>query len=485
MKNSLVFTSGLDSLQNVAIDMNSAGQLGDDELKKQARIKLSLMHTSAKLGFMHACLLQINGRVYALAGKSGVGKSTIAALLAKQNGVQILANDWIAVEKDTGNLFASDLNFASKAPFKKYPLAGILFIDMADAHQRDAYTPLVPELTAMLGTVFDDMPSKSKKILSAFWLNAYSMLELCCIIPRYQHTAEQLLKIIQHVIENSAHFHGGDPPELPPIRVGVVGSGRIGSALAFRLTQLRNVTEIMLLDRNQHRAQGIALDLHQAYPLHGTKVKATKSISTLLNNVDVLFFCFRDSHIATSLGTDINPYEQRHLRLKSHTLAIKKYAKAISNHGFKGTIFVITNPTDALAATLYQEIKRMDNKPLYSHQVYAIGLEIDYCRALEAAKKHHLSSKKVEVHGGHSTQLFVTVDGKPNKEVQYETEQGSLTIQQYQHSSLYGPVEAAVRNLECFLSNHCTHVATIAGDQVVGGKITFKSGIPSMYDGSA
>src|SRR5450755_3656243 len=65
----------------------------------------------------------------------------------------------------------------------------------------------------------------------------------------------------------SAAFALADRPradDFPSMKISVVGLGRVGSTLAFALSQRNFVHEMILVDRHREAAIGDALDLRHA-----------------------------------------------------------------------------------------------------------------------------------------------------------------------------------------------------------------------------
>ena len=64
------------------------------------------------------------------------------------------------------------------------------------------------------------------------------------------------------------------PPTIPesphPTRVAVVGTGAVGSTFAFALLLSGLASEIVLVDANERKAEGEAMDLLHAVPFART-----------------------------------------------------------------------------------------------------------------------------------------------------------------------------------------------------------------------
>ena len=74
---------------------------------------------------LHASAIEINGRVYAFLGGSGTGKSTLAAWLAQQPAIHLVADDILPVTIHTGLMFASPHFPQLKLPGGKQYASGL------------------------------------------------------------------------------------------------------------------------------------------------------------------------------------------------------------------------------------------------------------------------------------------------------------------------------------------------------------------------
>lgn len=443
-----------------------------DKLKKRARIQVSTEKANKQLGFMHACLIEVKGKFIMIAGASGIGKSSLSSRMVDKFSGSILANDWVAVEKEGAVFYASDLNYRDSTLHSRVELSGVIFLQKIDTESRSAYSPGKGELTGILKEVFDDMSAKESQILSNFWHENSHLLDLCVTLPRYNLKVDESSAIIEKEISNYLNIFGNSSKN---ITVGIIGVGEVGSLLAYRLTQLKYVNRVLLHDNNKDRTYGLSVDINQAQSIHHTEASCEPQISKMAQSCDVLFFCFRDSGLSTSRNLD--PYSERQARI-SHADIVKNYAKTITENPFKGTVFVVSNPSDILAHKLYIEASK-GSYPLLTNQVYGLGLELDRCRAEEAAKELGINPDSIELFGGHSTELITTVNGKNNQELLRKTEEGSTKVRAYSKRTVYAPVESIVKNLDCFLNNRSSHLTVMQSNSFFGGKVDFNNGSPS------
>ena len=53
------------------------------------------------------------------------------------------------------------------------------------------------------------------------------------------------------------------------MKVGIIGTGAVGTACAFAVVMRGCATELVLLNRDRKRARGVVTDLQYEYPVQG------------------------------------------------------------------------------------------------------------------------------------------------------------------------------------------------------------------------
>jgi len=371
--------------------------------KKQARIAFSVSQASENIGFLHACLLNIKGDYFLLAGKSGIGKTTLANGLCQKPDKDICANDWVAIEKDGKNFYGSDLNFATSLKHvKRCLIKGIIFLQKTDAHQRDAYTPNETELKQLLRQdVFDGTTSAQAEKLSQFWVDNSAAFSVMGCVPVGKVTVDQSLDIISDIVGRAKLL-------TPPVKlnVGIIGIGSIGSLLAYRLGKHPSVGKICLYDHKVEKAHGIALDLnHSSAITDPAKYAAGQRIKDVFSKSNVVFVCFRDSTPPPNVRA-----AERMNKLLSHLETVRLLAQTAAELRFRGTIFIITNPVDLLSYSFYAA-GQSKQFGLKTYQVYGVGLELDIARVLFYSNRFHygLSPDNITLYGEHTEKLSIDI----------------------------------------------------------------------------
>jgi L-lactate dehydrogenase len=77
------------------------------------------------------------------------------------------------------------------------------------------------------------------------------------------------------LIEKDRHSMHSPLQSTTPLRVAIVGVGNVGATFAYALLLSGLASEIVLIDKNQAKAEGEAMDLNHAIPFaHPTRIWA-------------------------------------------------------------------------------------------------------------------------------------------------------------------------------------------------------------------
>ncbi len=105
-------------------------------MQNALRVLLAYLLSESNGMLLHASGVVVNGEAYVFFGRSGSGKSTVAAL-SKSLGYQVLSDDLIALRKLPNGYFVYGLPFKGSHPEAvvspgRYPLAGIFHLQKSD-----------------------------------------------------------------------------------------------------------------------------------------------------------------------------------------------------------------------------------------------------------------------------------------------------------------------------------------------------------------
>lgn len=134
-------------------------------------------------------------------------------------------------------------------------------------------------------------------------------------------------------------------------KVGIIGVGHVGAAVAEAMVMRRVASEIVLIDSKDQKAKAEQLDLTDQQALLNTHTKITAlpySEKWDFSDIDVLVISAGDISILHGDNPD------RFAELKNSVSIIKEIAPRIKHSGFKGIILSITNPCDVVLTYLQQ-----------------------------------------------------------------------------------------------------------------------------------
>lgn len=475
----IILSSRLSALQEIHI--NTPDSEVSSAEKKQHRIRTSLEYTSSNVGFMHGVLIGTNFGNFLISGESGVGKTTYASMLQERDKDSVIfASDWVAVEKDGDQFYASDLNYASQLRHdKRVKLEGVLMLKKHDPHQRDIYAPNNNDFVNEVENVFDTCDSEDKRKLAQFWIENRKYLNHVAIIPTHDKDTQYVGETIRRHIQSITSM----PDE--PVNAAVIGLGRLGSELAFQLGQSPSVGSVYALSKDVEKTRVISSDLNQGITKRGDVdvIIPTDNPHEVFSNADHVFITFRDP---TPLeGAPLEPYE-RWTRILPHLRLVKEYTRAACESNFNGTIHMVTNPVDFMAYACYASSQ--DNKnSLRTHQVYSVGLSLDAIRAVSKARTLGLSSSSnipLRLVGNHADIIRIAdspYDDTTDKSINGYLQTASSDITKHVERTVYGPASSARLVMEAILLDNGIHVGCIQDNAHIGHWVNFSDGLPENF----
>lgn len=189
-------------------------------------------------------------------------------------------------------------------------------------------------------------------------------------------------------------------------KVVLVGDGAVGSAFAFSLLQsTHEIDELVIVDRNQQKANGDALDLADITPLT-SPVRIHAGKYTDAANADV---------VVITAGVARQPGESRLDLVNKNVAIFKTIINPIVASGFNGVFVISSNPVDILT-TLTQRLSGFPHK-----RIIGTGTSLDSMRLrVLLAHRLHISVNAVDAqvlgeHGDTSFAAFneITINGQP------------------------------------------------------------------------
>ncbi len=134
-------------------------------------------------------------------------------------------------------------------------------------------------------------------------------------------------------------------PHPVPTRIAVVGTGNVGSTLAYALLLSGLAAEIVLIDANRAKAEGEAMDLNHAVPFaHPTRIWAGDYQDCAGALITVI-----------AAGANQKPGGETRLQLLQRNADIfAQIIPQIVEHNRHGILVIATNPVDILTYASYK-----------------------------------------------------------------------------------------------------------------------------------
>lgn len=196
-------------------------------------------------------------------------------------------------------------------------------------------------------------------------------------------------------------------------KVGIIGTGHVGSHVAFSLALQGEVDELYLMDIDEKKAQAQAMDINDAVSYIPHQVIATSGPIEECGDCDILVF---------SAGPLPNLYQDRLESLGETVAVLKDVIPRIKQSSFQGFIISISNPADVVATYL---CKHLEWNP---KRIISTGTALDSARLQkELAHIFTISNRSITAyclgeHGGSAMVPWshVCVQGKPLLELYRE-----------------------------------------------------------------
>lgn len=129
-------------------------------------------------------------------------------------------------------------------------------------------------------------------------------------------------------------------------RVVLVGTGAVGCSYAYSLINQGVAEELVLIDVNEAKAEGEAMDLNHGMPFAPSPIKVWSGSYQDCENADL---------VVITAGLAQKPGETRLDLVEKNTKIFKQIVKNIMESGFNGIFLVATNPVDILTYVTWKE----------------------------------------------------------------------------------------------------------------------------------
>ena len=151
---------------------------------------------------------------------------------------------------------------------------------------------------------------------------------------------------------------------LNPRKVAVVGCGFVGASIAFSLMQKSLFSEMVLIDANQAKAEGEAMDLSHGLPYASEMDIYAGTYADLADSALTII----------TAGANQKPGETRLDLIERNVKILQSIIPQITATSFEGILMIVSNPVDILT----YEAQRISGYPI--HRVIGSGTVLDTAR---------------------------------------------------------------------------------------------------------
>jgi L-lactate dehydrogenase len=155
-------------------------------------------------------------------------------------------------------------------------------------------------------------------------------------------------------------------------RIAIIGAGNVGATFAYALVTSGLAAEIVLVDANRARAEGEAMDINHAVPMHrNCRVWAGDYPD-----------CTAADIIVVTAGSAQRPGETRLDLTQRNAEIFKQIIPQIARYSPEGTLVIASNPVDVLTYAAIQ----LSGMP--AHHIIGSGTILDTARVRYLLSQH-------------------------------------------------------------------------------------------------
>lgn len=155
-------------------------------------------------------------------------------------------------------------------------------------------------------------------------------------------------------------------------KVAIIGTGFVGSSIAFALLNEEIFSEIVLIDRNKEKAEGEAMDLSHGLPYR--------------SNMNIHVGDYKDikdaAIVILTAGANQKEGETRLDLIHKNVAIVRSIIEEIKPIKMEGILLVVSNPVDILTHVAYLE------SGLDKNRVFGSGTVLDTARLKYLISKH-------------------------------------------------------------------------------------------------
>ena len=148
-------------------------------------------------------------------------------------------------------------------------------------------------------------------------------------------------------------------------KVVLIGTGFVGMSFAYALLNQNICNELVLIDINEKKAHGEAMDLNHGLAFSGSNMKIYSGKYSDCSDADIVVIC---------AGVSQKPGETRPDLLARNSAVFKSIVEPVVASGFSGIFLIATNPVDVMTHV----VKTLSGFP--EHRVIGSGTTLDTAR---------------------------------------------------------------------------------------------------------
>ena len=251
-------------------------------------------------------------------------------------------------------------------------------------------------------------------------------------------------------------------------KVVVIGCGNVGMSYAYALlNQSTSVNELVLIDLNQERIIGEAMDLNHCLAFAPSKIDIKAG-----NYSD----CKDAKIVVIAAGANQNPGETRMDLINKNSKIFKSIVESVMESGFNGIFLVATNPLDVMTYLTYKYSK------LDPSRVIGSGTSLDTSR-LRYILSEKLSMNPKNMHayviGEHGDSEFVLwskalvgteninkfISTEEMSSIEYDVRNAAYEIINRKGATYYGIGMCLVRITNAILNNENSIITVSSYDK--------------------
>ncbi|WP_050637014.1 L-lactate dehydrogenase [Candidatus Stoquefichus sp. SB1] len=128
-------------------------------------------------------------------------------------------------------------------------------------------------------------------------------------------------------------------------KVTLIGTGMVGMSMAYSLLNTGGIDELVLIDLDEEKAKGEAMDLNHGIPYSRHKIKVKAGTYKECRDSDIVVIC---------AGANQKEGQTRLELTQINARIMKDISLKVKGSGFQGIVIVASNPVDIMSYVAYK-----------------------------------------------------------------------------------------------------------------------------------